>query len=75
MDENGNLFFGINNPIGVACWDSSTNYNRDNIRVVLQNDETLQFVSSLKILKDDSGDECMFTVSCRFQVIIFFSYI
>lgn len=49
MDRNGNLFYGLENPIGVACWDSDRPYTRENTRIVLQDDRTLQFSSGLKV--------------------------
>lgn len=49
MDRNGNLFFGLINPIGLGCWDSTRSYGRETVRVVAQNDDTLQFPSGLKV--------------------------
>lgn len=56
MDSNGNLFFGLENPIGIACWDSEKSYTRENMRVVAQNDNTLQFVSGLKVIVNRKGE-------------------
>lgn len=51
MDRNGNLFFGVEDPIGVACWDTDRPYSRENIKVVVQDSQTLQFASGLKVEK------------------------
>lgn len=70
MDRNGNLFFGLIDPIAVGCWDTHRNsYGRDSIKVVVQNDETLQFASGLKIVMNNKGNEEMWVTSVRFQKI------
>lgn len=70
MDRNGNLFFGLMNPIAIACWDSSTTYGRDNMKVIAQNDDTLQFASGLKIVLNKKGEEELWVLTCRFQVCV-----
>lgn len=69
MDSNGNLFFGLENPIGISCWDSERPYTRENMKIVAQNDNTLQFVSGLKVIVNRKGKEELWAVSCRYQVI------
>lgn len=69
FDMNGNLFFGLVNPIAIACWDSDMPYNPRNIKVVAQNDQTLQFTSGIKIIKDLEKREELWAVSNRFQKI------
>lgn len=68
MDCNGNLFFVLMNPIALVCWDSSTPYRPQNIRIVVQNNEKLQFASGLKIIKNLSGVEEIWIMTIRFQV-------
>ena len=69
MDRNGNLFFGLMDPIGIACWDSKRSYSRDNMRIVSQNDVTLQFASGMKVITNTKGREELWVATCRFQVI------
>ena len=68
MDSNGNLFFVLMNPIVLACWDSSTAYLTKNIKVVLENRETLQFASGLKIIRNREGAEEIWIMTNRYQV-------
>ena len=68
MDQYGNLFFVLMNPIAIACWDSSTPYNRDNIKIILRDDRTLQFASGVKVIKNLSGEEELWVMTIRFQV-------
>lgn len=78
MDSNGNLFFVLMNPIALVCWDTSTEYSTQNIRIVVQNDITLQFASGLKIIKNLSGIEELWVLTNRFQVsdiVIAFNYL
>lgn len=69
MDQNGNLFFGLISPIAVGCWDSSqAAYDMNRIRVVVQNNETLQFSSGLKVVMNYRRREELWVLTCRFQV-------
>lgn len=68
MDSNGNLFFVLFNPIALACWDSSTPYSVENIKIVQQNDTTLQFASGLKVVKNLFGVEEIWIMTIRYQV-------
>lgn len=68
MDKNGNLWFVLMNPIALACWDSSTDYNPNNIKIILRDEETLQFASGMKVINSKSGDEELWITTNRFQV-------
>lgn len=68
MDSNGNLFFGLETPSAIACWDSEKQYTRENINIAVQNENTLQFVSGLKVIVNRKGKEELWALSCRFQV-------
>ncbi|XP_055635772.1 protein yellow-like isoform X2 [Toxorhynchites rutilus septentrionalis] len=70
MDSNGNLFFGLLNQMAIACWDSTTNYNPQNIKIVSQNFETLQFPSGVKVIRNRKGVEELWVLTCRFQKIM-----
>lgn len=69
MDHNGNLFFGLISPIAVGCWDSTQKeYDANRIRVVVQDNETLQFSSGLKVVMNYRNREELWVLTCRFQV-------
>lgn len=68
MDSSGNLFFGLESPSSIACWDSEKPFIGDNMKIVVQNEETLQFPSGLKIILNKKGKEELWVMSCRFQV-------
>lgn len=67
MDKHGNLFFGLMDPIAIACWDSERPYTASNMRIVAQNDATLQFASGLKVIENRKGKEELWVLTCRFQ--------
>lgn len=67
MDKYGNLFFGLMDPIGIACWDSEKPYTATNMRIVAQNDATLQFSSGIKVIENRKGKEELWVLTCRFQ--------
>lgn len=68
MDSRGNMFFGLMDPVAIGCWDSNRPYTLDNMRVVAQNDETLQFASGIKVVLNKKGKEELWVLTCRFQV-------
>lgn len=68
MDRNGNIFFGLMNPIAIACWNYNRQYKIENIRIVCQNDQTLQFASGMSIFTHSNGDEELWILTNRIQV-------
>ncbi|XP_055591647.1 protein yellow-like [Uranotaenia lowii] len=70
MDSNGNLFFGLLNQMSIGCWDSTTNYNPHNLKIVSQNPETLQFASGVKVIRNRKGVEELWVMTCRFQKVM-----
>lgn len=69
MDRNGNLFFGLISPVAVGCWDSNqTLYDSSHIQVVVQNNETLQFASGMKVVQNSQNNEELWVLTCRYQV-------
>lgn len=69
MDRNGNLFFGLNEPLALGCWDSGDGiYNADTVRMIAKNETTLQFVSGIKVVRNEFGKEDLWVSTCRFQV-------
>lgn len=70
IDSNGNLFFGLNNMNSLACWNTNMrSLSRSNIRILLRDDEKLQFTSGLKVIRNSSGEEELWILTNRFQVI------
>lgn len=72
MDSKGNLFFGMIDPPAIGCWDSSTPFKRDNIRLIARNKNTLQFASGVKVIPNLRTTEELWVVTNRFQVRLFF---
>lgn len=70
MDSNGNLFFGMEQPNAIACWNIDRPYDDSNIHIVAQNDQTLQFASGVKVIQNRKGKEELWALTCRFQVIL-----
>lgn len=68
MDSNGNMFFVLLDPLALVCWDSSAPYSTENFKVIYQNNETLQFASGVKVVKNALGMEELWVMTNRFQV-------
>lgn len=65
MDSHGNLYFGLMDPPAIACWNTSTEYLRQTLRIVELNRETLQFGSGMKVVRDIFGQEYLWVVTTR----------
>ena len=68
IDSNGNLFFGLDSPSVIACWNTGKVLNKNNVKYLVRNDATLQFISGMKIIKNTYGKEELWAVSNRIQV-------
>lgn len=70
IDASGNLFFGLNNMNAIACWDTSKKpLTRAAVKTLVKDDEKLQFTAGMKIIRNTDGEEELWMVSNRFQVI------
>ena len=49
--------------------DSRTEYNKKNIRILIQDDEMLQFMAGVKVVTNDHGEEELWILTNRFQVL------
>lgn len=68
MDSNGYLYYGLEDPCAIQCWDSRKPFTSENIETIAENEQTLQFVSGMKVIRNKNGNEELWTMSCRFQV-------
>lgn len=68
MDGNGNLFFVLLEPMALVCWDSTTAYNADNIKIVHRDDVSMQFSGGMKIVKNLNGEDELWFITNRLQV-------
>lgn len=70
IDTNGNLFFGLNNANALACWDTAKKpLTRNNVKTLVKDDERLQFAAGMKVIRNTDGEEELWLVTNRFQVI------
>lgn len=56
-------------PIAVACWNSRLPYKKENIKLVAKNDNTLQFITGIKVEGNLFKNQKLWTLSNRLQVI------
>ncbi|XP_033223837.1 major royal jelly protein 1-like, partial [Belonocnema kinseyi] len=65
------LFFGITEQIAIGCWNQYRNLVPENIKIVAQDDETLQFASGVKVIpKSITGtEEKLLVATNRYQKI------
>lgn len=70
IDSNGNLFFGLNSMSSIACWDTTKKpLTRAAVKTLVKDDEKLQFASGMKVIRNTDGEEELWLVTNRFQVI------
>ncbi|XP_063230613.1 protein yellow-like [Bacillus rossius redtenbacheri] len=67
MSRRGVLFFSPLANTSLNCWNSRLPYTSSNLVQLVRDDEALQFVSGMKIVRDRSGREVLWALSCRFQ--------
>ncbi|XP_076243481.1 major royal jelly protein 9-like [Calliopsis andreniformis] len=71
MSRVGTLFFGLVGNTAIGCWHEFRRLTSDNIVVIAQNSETLQFTSGMKVKESLSwyGGETLLVLTNRFQRI------
>lgn len=70
MDRNGILYFGLMDPPSIWCWNSATEFSQRNFHKVAVNQETLQFASGVKIVKNLKGEEELWVLTSSFQRVM-----
>lgn len=76
ISETGALFFGLVSDTALGCWNENRPLKRRNIEIVAKNNDTLQFISGIKIIKQISSNiyerqnnEYIWIVSNKYQKI------
>lgn len=70
MDQSGILYFGMMDPPSVWCWNTATEFHAKNFHAVAINQETLQFASGLKIVRNSKGEEELWVLTSSFQRVM-----
>ncbi|KAJ8889535.1 hypothetical protein PR048_009034 [Dryococelus australis] len=70
MNKNAVLFFSLLSNMTLNCWNSHLPYSRDNLVELARDENTLQFVSGMKVVRDRAGKETLWALSCRFQKLM-----
>ena len=70
IDSNGNLFFGMNSDNALACWNIAQRPLKPRaVRTLVKDDEKLQFIAGMKVIRNTDGDEELWVVTNRIQVM------
>ncbi|XP_016911088.1 major royal jelly protein 5 [Apis cerana] len=76
ISKTGALFFGLVTDTALGCWNENRPLKRGNIEIVAKNNDTLQFISGLKISKEISShifgyqnNEYIWALSNKYQKI------
>ncbi|XP_026725264.1 major royal jelly protein 1-like isoform X1 [Trichoplusia ni] len=70
MDQSGILYFGMMDPPSIWCWNTATQFHVKNFHAVAINQETLQFASGLKIVRNSKGEEELWVLTSSFQRVM-----
>ncbi|XP_028174654.1 protein yellow-like isoform X1 [Ostrinia furnacalis] len=70
MDDNGILYFGLMDPPSIWCWNSATRFEPRNFHKVAVNQETLQFASGVKVVKNLKGEQELWVLTSSFQRVM-----
>ncbi|XP_030388001.1 protein yellow [Scaptodrosophila lebanonensis] len=67
MSETGTLLCGLVQPSSILGWNIATPYKQENLVMLVEDEERLQFVSGLKIVRNHEGKEELWVLSNRLQ--------
>lgn len=70
FSQSGILFFGLVNSTSIGCWHEGQPLKQENMIIIAQNSETLQFTSGMKVRRDAFAFPCverLWTLSNRYQ--------
>ncbi|XP_039753932.1 protein yellow-like isoform X2 [Pararge aegeria] len=70
IDSNGIMYFGLMEPPGIWCWNTATEFSTRNFHPIAINEETFQFASGVKIVKNLKNEEELWVLTCRFQKVM-----
>lgn len=68
----GTLFFGLVNSTSIACWHEGQPLKKENMIIIAENSETLQFTSGLKVRRDAFSFPCverLWALTNRYQKV------
>ncbi|SPP74757.1 protein yellow [Drosophila guanche] len=67
MSETGMLLCGLVKPASILAWNTQTAYTHQNLVMLIEDEERLQFTSGLKIVRNHEGKEELWALSNRLQ--------
>jgi len=67
MSESGFLICGLVQPPSLLGWDIRTGYSHQNLVMLVEDEQRLQFASGLKIVRNHEGKEELWVLSNRLQ--------
>lgn len=72
MDRNGVLYFGLMTDLAIGCWNSVhySEFGGPNNEIIVQNPETLQFVSGMKVIWGKDGRQELWALTPSFQKVM-----
>ncbi|KAF9424040.1 hypothetical protein HW555_000749 [Spodoptera exigua] len=70
IDQNGVMYFGLMDPPSIQCWNTATEFSPRNFHTVAANQETLQFASGVKIVKNAKEEQELWVLTSSFQRVM-----
>lgn len=66
----GVIFFQLVQLTAIACWDIGKPFTSENVVIIAQDEETLQYVSGIKVITNRAGEEELWFNTNRLQKTI-----
>lgn len=66
----GVIFFQLVQLTAIACWDIGKPFTPENVVIIAQDEETLQYVSGIKVITNRAGEEELWFNTNRLQKTI-----
>ncbi|CAH0719371.1 unnamed protein product, partial [Brenthis ino] len=67
IDDNGIMYFGLNDPPSIWCWNTGTEFSPRNFYPIAIDEETLQFASGVKIVNNLAGSQELWIMTTSLQ--------
>lgn len=68
--QSGVIFFQLVQLTAIACWDIGKPFTPENVVIIAQDEETLQYVSGIKVITNSLGEEELWFNTNRLQKTI-----
>lgn len=64
------MYFGLMDPPSIWCWNTGTEFSKQNFHLIAEDKETLQFASGMKVVNNLKGEQELWILTSSFQRVM-----